>query len=153
MHIYSVQYSYYLAISLSNGRVAKYQEANPGVFTIVTFPFLFAVMFGDWGHGICLLLATLFFIVREKKLSSQVCSSSSELSFEQIIILPLSKNMTTFPFFLSTKNMPNSIFRRYPSDPQISFIINLYLSKYLHNYQSTTLGLTTKPFIRSQILL
>ncbi|KAG8364362.1 hypothetical protein BUALT_Bualt19G0120900 [Buddleja alternifolia] len=40
-------------------RVAKYQEANPGVFTIVTFPFLFAFMFGDWRHGICLLLATL----------------------------------------------------------------------------------------------
>ena len=55
-------------------RVAKYQEANPGVFTIVTFPFLFAVMFGDWGHGICLLLATLFFIIREKKLSNQVTS-------------------------------------------------------------------------------
>lgn len=55
-----------------NGRVAKYQEANPGVYTIITFPFLFAVMFGDWGHGICLLLATLFFIIKEKKLSSQV---------------------------------------------------------------------------------
>lgn len=53
-------------------RVAKYQEANPGVFTIVTFPFLFAVMFGDWGHGICLLLATLYFLIREKKLSTQV---------------------------------------------------------------------------------
>lgn len=52
--------------------MAKYREANPGVFTIVTFPFLFAVMFGDWGHGICLLLGTLVLIVREKKLASQV---------------------------------------------------------------------------------
>ncbi|KAK3009734.1 hypothetical protein RJ639_013076 [Escallonia herrerae] len=51
--------------------VAKYQEANPGVYTIVTFPFLFAVMFGDWGHGICLFLATLYLLLREKKLSSQ----------------------------------------------------------------------------------
>jgi vacuolar-type H+-ATPase subunit I/STV1 len=53
-------------------RVAKYQEANPTVYTIITFPFLFAVMFGDWGHGICLLLATLFLIARERKYSSQV---------------------------------------------------------------------------------
>lgn len=52
--------------------IAKYQEANPGVYTIVTFPFLFAVMFGDWGHGICLLLATLYFLVMEKKFSSKV---------------------------------------------------------------------------------
>ncbi|KAL0334691.1 UNVERIFIED_CONTAM: V-type proton ATPase subunit a3 [Sesamum radiatum] len=61
--------------------VAKYQEANPGVFTIVTFPFLFAVMFGDWGHGICLLLATLYFIIREKKLSSQKLGDIMEMTF------------------------------------------------------------------------
>ncbi|PON80789.1 ATPase, V0 complex, subunit 116kDa [Parasponia andersonii] len=61
--------------------VAKYQEANPGVYTIVTFPFLFAVMFGDWGHGICLLLATLYFIAREKKLSSQKLGDITEMTF------------------------------------------------------------------------
>jgi vacuolar-type H+-ATPase subunit I/STV1 len=64
--------SYILNVLYEHFRVAKYQEANPTVFTVVTFPFLFAVMFGDWGHGICLLLAALYFIIREKKLSSQV---------------------------------------------------------------------------------
>ncbi|KAI4300056.1 hypothetical protein L6164_033474 [Bauhinia variegata] len=61
--------------------VAKYQEANPAVYTIVTFPFLFAVMFGDWGHGICLLLASLYFIFREKKLSSQKLGDILEMTF------------------------------------------------------------------------
>lgn len=60
----------YSAIFLDS--VAKYQEANPAVYTVVTFPFLFAVMFGDWGHGICLLLGALVLIARESKLSSQV---------------------------------------------------------------------------------
>lgn len=61
--------------------VAKYQEANPGVYTIITFPFLFAVMFGDWGHGICLFLATLYFIVREKKFSNQKLGDITEMTF------------------------------------------------------------------------
>ncbi|XP_028803008.1 V-type proton ATPase subunit a3-like isoform X2 [Neltuma alba] len=61
--------------------VAKYREANPGVFTIITFPFLFAVMFGDWGHGICLLLATSYFIIREKKFSGQKLGDIVEMTF------------------------------------------------------------------------
>ncbi|XP_069154936.1 V-type proton ATPase subunit a1-like isoform X2 [Solanum lycopersicum] len=61
--------------------VAKYQEANPAVYTIVTFPFLFAVMFGDWGHGICLLLGALVLIARESKLSSQKLGSFMEMVF------------------------------------------------------------------------
>ena len=32
--------------------VASYREANPAVYTIITFPFLFSVMFGDLGHGL-----------------------------------------------------------------------------------------------------
>ncbi|GFP95167.1 v-type proton ATPase subunit a3 [Phtheirospermum japonicum] len=61
--------------------VATYQEANPAVYTIVTFPFLFAVMFGDWGHGICLFLATLYFILREKTLSRQKLGDIMEMLF------------------------------------------------------------------------
>ncbi|KAI7738296.1 hypothetical protein M8C21_015124 [Ambrosia artemisiifolia] len=61
--------------------VAKYQEANPAVYTVITFPFLFAVMFGDWGHGICLLLGALILIAREGKLSSQKLGSFMEMLF------------------------------------------------------------------------
>ncbi|KAI9076162.1 hypothetical protein K1719_041860 [Acacia pycnantha] len=61
--------------------VARYQEANPSVYTVITFPFLFAVMFGDWGHGICLLLGALFLIARESKLSTQKLGSFMEMLF------------------------------------------------------------------------
>ncbi|KAH6814603.1 vacuolar proton ATPase A1 [Perilla frutescens var. frutescens] len=69
--------------------VAKYQEANPAVYTIITFPFLFAVMFGDWGHGICLLLGALVLIAREKRLGSQKLGSFMEMLFGGRYILLL----------------------------------------------------------------
>ncbi|RZB84076.1 V-type proton ATPase subunit a1 isoform C [Glycine soja] len=61
--------------------VARYQEANPAVYTTVIFPFLFALMFGDWGHGICLLLGALVLIARENKLSTQKLGSFMEMLF------------------------------------------------------------------------
>ncbi|KAF3438721.1 hypothetical protein FNV43_RR21485 [Rhamnella rubrinervis] len=61
--------------------VARYQEANPAVYTVITFPFLFAVMFGDWGHGICLLLGALVLIARQSKLSGQKLGSFMEMLF------------------------------------------------------------------------
>ncbi|PKA60270.1 Vacuolar proton ATPase a1 [Apostasia shenzhenica] len=61
--------------------VARYREANPAVFSVITFPFLFAVMFGDWGHGLCLLLAALALILRERKLGSQKLDSFMEMAF------------------------------------------------------------------------
>jgi V-type H+-transporting ATPase subunit a len=47
---------------------AKYQEVNPGLPTIVTFPFLFAVMFGDFGHGFIMVCAASAMIYWEKPL-------------------------------------------------------------------------------------
>jgi V-type H+-transporting ATPase subunit a len=37
--------------------VPTYGEANPAMFAVVSFPFLFGVMYGDIGHGSILLLA------------------------------------------------------------------------------------------------
>ncbi|KAG4380945.1 hypothetical protein AAZX31_15G043000 [Glycine max] len=61
--------------------VARYQEANPAVYTTIIFPFLFALMFGDWGHGICLLLGALVLIARQNKLSTQKLGSFMEMLF------------------------------------------------------------------------
>jgi V-type H+-transporting ATPase subunit a len=47
---------------------ATYQEVNPALPVIVTFPFLFAVMFGDLGHAVIMLAAALAMIYWEKSL-------------------------------------------------------------------------------------
>jgi len=52
--------------------VATYQEINPAVFSIVTFPFLFSVMYGDWGHGMIFFVLGLFLIFAEPMLKKDV---------------------------------------------------------------------------------
>ncbi|KAM4675758.1 V-type proton ATPase 116 kDa subunit a 4-like [Discoglossus pictus] len=48
--------------------VANYREMNPTPYTIITFPFLFAVMFGDCGHGSVMLGFALWMLLNEKEL-------------------------------------------------------------------------------------
>merc|ERR1712131_10413 len=48
--------------------VSDYKEVNPAPFCIITFPFLFGVMFGDMGHGIIMFIIAAFMIHKERQL-------------------------------------------------------------------------------------
>ena len=49
--------------------IPRYREINPGYFTIITFPFLFGVMYGDIGHGLVLLIFGIYLCVFNEKIS------------------------------------------------------------------------------------
>jgi len=47
--------------------VATYKELNPAIFAVVSFPFLFAVMYGDTAHGTMLTAFALLMVLRGKQ--------------------------------------------------------------------------------------
>jgi vacuolar-type H+-ATPase subunit I/STV1 len=56
-------------------------QVNPTVFSIMTFPFLFAVMFGDVGHGLLMLAFALFLVINEKKFLKQQLNEIFAMAF------------------------------------------------------------------------
>jgi V-type H+-transporting ATPase subunit a len=44
---------------------ARYKELNPAIFSVITFPFMFGVMFGDSGHGFLMALMAGYLIYKE----------------------------------------------------------------------------------------
>lgn len=91
---------------------ATYQEVNPAMPVIVTFPFLFAVMFGDFGHAVIMLSAALAMIYWERSLKKVTFELFAMVFYGRYIALVMgvfslftgliyndafSKSMTLFP--------------------------------------------------------
>ncbi|KAL3960014.1 hypothetical protein ACCO45_005131 [Purpureocillium lilacinum] len=91
---------------------ATYQEVNPALPVFVTFPFLFAVMFGDLGHALIMLSAALAMIYWEKPLKKVTFELFAMIYYGRYIALVMavfsiftglmyndifSKSMTLFP--------------------------------------------------------
>ena len=53
-------------------KFATYGEINPAIFQVVTFPFLYAVMYGDYGHGFIFFMLGASLCMFETKLRISV---------------------------------------------------------------------------------
>jgi len=62
--------------------VARYREINPAVFTIVTFPFEFGIMFGDVGHGGLLLIFAAWLIYMERHWEGKKINEMIEMCYK-----------------------------------------------------------------------
>lgn len=87
--------------------VARYRELNPTPFSIITFPFLFAVMFGDFGHALIMSLFAIVVCWKEKELISWAKGEMTGVIYEGRYIILL---MGLFSIY--TGLMYNDIFSK-----------------------------------------
>jgi len=94
--------------------VARYREVNPAVLTLMTFPFLFAVMFGDVGHAALMLLFSGYMIFKEKHLMKQDLGDMISLLFAGRYCILLMGIFSVYTGFMYNEffSMPMEIFGR-----------------------------------------
>ncbi len=104
--------------------VPSYKEINPAVFTTVTFPFLFGVMFGDIGHGICLFVFALFICYNGKTIAALndfyaarhllllmgFAAFFCGLVYNDFLSIPLNLFSSCYNFETAVKNSPDCVY-------------------------------------------
>lgn len=80
-YLYTLQVNVGFQNIVDSYGTARYREINPAVFTIVTFPFEFGIMFGDIGHGIMLLIVAVILIKMEKQWEGPIFFACKEANF------------------------------------------------------------------------
>ena len=81
------EFTKYFQMVVDNYAVPSYKEINPAIYTIVSFPFLFGVMYGDIGHGSVLLAVALFMMMFGKSLVARVEELKDLYEFRYMLFL------------------------------------------------------------------
>lgn len=91
--------------------IARYREVNPTPFTLITFPFLFAVMFGDVGHALMMIAFAVVMLAYEKKMLKSAMSDTVEMIFGGRYIILLMGVFSVYTGFMYNEffSMPMAI--------------------------------------------
>ena len=81
------EFTKYFQMVVDQYAVPTYKEINPAVFTIVSFPFLFGVMYGDIGHGSVLLLFAMLLMVFGGQVAEKVEALKDIYEFRYMLFL------------------------------------------------------------------
>ncbi|ESO00949.1 hypothetical protein HELRODRAFT_100933 [Helobdella robusta] len=119
--------------------IATYKEVNPAIFSIITFPFLFSVMFGDAGHGLLMLLFALYLCLNQRSLATAAEKNEifSIVFGGRYMILLMSL------FSIYSGFMYNDVFSRSVAFVPSSWKV-VYDEQYLEKYSSSMLDPSNK---------
>jgi len=67
--------------------IPRYKEVNPGLFNIITFPFLFGIMFGDIGHGGLIFILSLYLCFNKNQILKSDSILKEGIRYRYILLL------------------------------------------------------------------
>ena len=114
-HIITNDFTWTFQLIVDLFDVPKYKEMNPALFTCVTFPFLFGVMFGDICHGsILFITGAVLCLIHERSFTLSLIESNPGLEtlFKVRYVILLLGLFSTYCGFLYNDfaSIPLSVF-------------------------------------------
>ena len=120
-------FTYPFQLIIDTYGIPRYKEINPGLFTVVTFPFLFGMMFGDIGHGLLLLcfgLYLIFFLNDKMSVLNDIKYLVLMMGVFAIYCGFIYNEFFSIPFLLQPSCYDPESFERYGEDCTYSFGID-----------------------------